>query len=249
MRKKIVAGNWKMNTTPREGMDLMQGLLSEKLAKEVVKVVVPPFTHIELLSKTLTGTEISVGAQDVSAHHSGAYTGEVSAEMIKACGAQFGLVGHSERRSYHGENEEVLSIKLNNLLSQDIRPIYCCGEELDQRKSGEYLGVIENQITNGLGHLTSEEMKRVVIAYEPVWAIGTGETASPQQAQEAHAHIRDILSKLFNQVVADNTSILYGGSVKPANAVELFGQTDIDGGLIGGAALKASDFAAIINSF
>jgi triosephosphate isomerase len=249
MRDKIVAGNWKMNTTPGEGMDLIRQLLDQDLASDVVKVVIPPFTHLELMTKSLAGTSIQVGAQDVSAHESGAYTGEVSADMIRACGVHFALVGHSERRAYHGETETILSTKLNNLLAKGIRPVYCCGEELSQRKSGEFLAVVESQIKDGISHLSVEEMKQVVIAYEPVWAIGTGETASPEQAQEVHAHIRGVLTQLFNGEVADSTSILYGGSVKPGNARELFGQPDIDGGLIGGASLKAGDFAAIINSY
>lgn len=253
MRKKIVAGNWKMNKTLPEAIELTKEIKSNIEGKEnsdVVVVLAPPSINLSAVSHELNEmTGVHAAAQNCSEHASGAYTGEVSTEMIKSTGAEFVIIGHSERREYFGESNELLAQKTDAVLESGLSPIYCCGEVLEERKSGEYASVIASQVDKGLFHLSAEAIKNVVIAYEPVWAIGTGETASPEQAQEVHQLIRKQLAGKYGDEVAASVSILYGGSVKPANAKELFAQEDIDGGLIGGASLKAADFSAIIDSF
>ncbi len=251
MRQKIVAGNWKMNKTFQEGVDLaieIDKLYAESGDKDVKVIVTPPFTHIAEVNKTVNSDLISVAGQNCSTETSGAYTGEISAEMLWSAGADAVILGHSERREYFGETNEMLNTKVKKALEFNLTPIYCVGEVLEERESGKYFDVIKEQLEVVLFDLSEEDFKKVVIAYEPVWAIGTGKTASPEQAQEIHKFIRDLLKEKFG-AAADDTSILYGGSCKPGNAKELFSNPDVDGGLIGGAALSAEDFMGIINAF
>ncbi len=251
MRKNIVAGNWKMNKNVIEAQQLMFQLLEYKKnnATNCEVWIAPPSLYLMMARDLYENNEIGVFAQDMSEHESGAYTGEVSAAMLESIEATGTLVGHSERRQYHGETDAACNKKVKKALDQGLTPIYCNGETLDQRKSGKHLEVVKAQTEEALFTLSADEIKKVVIAYEPVWAIGTGETASPEQAQEIHAHIRSLIAVKYGQEVADEISILYGGSVKPDNAKEIFSQPDIDGGLIGGAALKMDDFAKIIEGF
>ena len=252
MRHKIVAGNWKMNTTPIEGVALVSEILdlikgTDLSNKKIVFGV--PAVSITSVSSVVGDTEnVYVSSQNISSYDSGAYTGEVSATMLEAAGASMSIIGHSERREYFKETNATLAEKVNKALGKELIPIYCCGEVLDERKQGTYEQVIQNQVEEGLFHLSAEEMSKVVIAYEPVWAIGTGETATPKQAQEVHAFIRRLVASKYGNEVAEGMSILYGGSMKPGNAKELVSMSDIDGGLIGGASLKASDFVEIIKS-
>ncbi len=253
MRKHIVAGNWKMNKTFEEAEELIDNLMTAleqtELDKNTLMVVCPPFPYLEMCSEYSEDSYFMPGAQNVSDQESGAYTGEVSAAMLQSLEIAYCIVGHSERRAYYGETDAIVAAKVNQLLAHDIRPIVCCGEVLEEREAGKQLEVVERQIRDGLFHLTAEQMGEVVIAYEPVWAIGTGKTATPEQAQEIHAHIRNLVKKQYGDKVADDLSILYGGSCKPSNAREIFAQPDVDGGLIGGAALKADDFMAIATAF
>ncbi len=251
MRKNIVAGNWKMNKNVIEAQQLMFQLLEYKKnnAANCEVWIAPPSLYLMMARDLYENNEIGVFAQDMSVHESGAYTGEISAGMLESIEATGTLVGHSERRQYHGETDAACNKKVKRALDMGLTPIYCNGETLDQRKAGQHLEVVKNQTEEALFTLSAEEIKKVVIAYEPVWAIGTGETASPEQAQEIHAHIRSLIAAKYGQEVADEISILYGGSVKPDNAKEIFSQPDIDGGLIGGAALKMDDFAKIIEGF
>jgi triosephosphate isomerase len=251
MRKKIVAGNWKMNTTYQEGIDLAISInkaVAEKGAKDVTVVVSPPFTHIAEVNKVVDNDRISVAGQNCAKETSGAYTGEVSAEMLWSAGADYVILGHSERRAYYGETNEILNVKVKKALEFNLTPIYCVGEILEEREAEKHFEVIKEQLESVLFDLSTEDFEKIVIAYEPVWAIGTGKTASPAQAQEIHKFIRDLLAAKFGES-AKNTSILYGGSCKPSNAKELFANPDVDGGLIGGAALTADNFLGIINGF
>ena len=249
MRKKIVAGNWKMNTLLKEGMELAR--VVEKLEKEknndVLVIVAPPFTHLSKIKELIS--EVKLSAQDCSAQPSGAFTGEVSPGMLKSSGAEYVIIGHSERRTYHHESNELLNKKVLLALSEGLRPIFCCGEVLEERESGKLYEVVREQVAVGLKGVSVEEISHVVIAYEPVWAIGTGVVATPEQAQEMHRYIRDLLEEIYDRQIADRMSILYGGSCKPSNAAELFAKPDVDGGLIGGASLKAEDFMGIVNAF
>lgn len=251
MRKRIVAGNWKMNTNIAEGAELAKMVIDKKstLNSDVELIVIPPFTHIKEVAKIVNGTSINVGAQNCAEWSKGAYTGEVAASMIKAVGATHVVIGHSERREYFKEDNHLLFRKIKEVLNNGLIPIYCCGEKLDERESGKYFDVVEQQVSESLFELSSEQMQKIVIAYEPVWAIGTGRNATAEQAQEMHAYIRKVLAKKFGQDVANGISILYGGSCKPSNAAEIFAKPDVDGGLIGGASLVADDFIAIANSF
>ncbi len=251
MRKQIVAGNWKMNTNIAEGAELAKMVIAQKttLKTDVELVLIPPFTHIHEVAKTVSGTTIKVGAQNCAEWSKGAYTGEVAASMIKAVGATHVVIGHSERREYFKEDNHLLYRKIKEALNNGLTPIYCCGEKLDEREAGKYFDVVEQQISESLFELTGEQMQKIVIAYEPVWAIGTGRNATAEQAQEMHAYIRKVLAKKFGQDLANSISILYGGSCKPSNAAEIFAKPDVDGGLIGGASLVADDFIAIANSF
>ena len=252
MRKNIVAGNWKMNN------DLSA---SKKLAKQVVKkvkkaklkgtkvIIAPTFVNLESVAKATKKSKVSVAAQNMHFEDSGAFTGEVSAKMLKSVGVKTVILGHSERREYFEETDELLAKKVDAALANKMKVIFCFGEVLADRKSNNQEKVVGSQIKNALFHLEASAFKNIVLAYEPVWAIGTGETASPEQAQEMHAFIRKTLSDKYGNDVADEVSILYGGSVKPANAEEIFSKPDVDGGLIGGAALNADDFFAIVSAF
>lgn len=250
MRKNIVAGNWKMNTTVQEGVALaneVNALLKDAAPKCDVVVCVP-FTHLTAVSQVLNGSIIGLGAENCSEHDKGAYTGEVSAQMVASTGANYVILGHSERRQYFGEDNCQLAKKTRQALDNNLTPIFCVGEVLEQREDGTYFDVVSAQL-DALFNLDANDFAKIVIAYEPVWAIGTGKTATADQAQEMHAHIRKVIADKYGNEVAENTSILYGGSCKPSNAKELFAKQDVDGGLIGGAALKADSFMGIIEAF
>lgn len=216
---------------------------------EAKVIVAPSFTNLYHVFQSLSGTAVELAAQNMHQSESGAFTGEVSAKMLKSVGVKYVILGHSERRAIFNETDELLAEKVNAALENELQVIFCVGEELEERKKDNHFKVVESQLQKGLFHISKENWKNVIIAYEPVWAIGTGETASPEQAQEMHAHIRKVVSDKFGSEVAENVSILYGGSVKPANAQEIFAKQDVDGGLIGGASLKADDFLAIVHSF
>ena len=255
MRKKIVAGNWKMNLHDSDVMSYVIDLNSKEkdINPEIEVVLFPSALYVDNLL-SLSSWDLKIGLQNCSQYNNGAYTGEISASQIKEFdfdgeSLKYCLVGHSERRAYFMETSKILVEKVNRLLENELIPIFCCGEELEERQKENHFNWIETQITEGLFHLTKEEIEKVVIAYEPVWAIGTGETATSEQAQEMHKFIRDILAKKYDQETADKISILYGGSCKPSNSVELFSKPDIDGGLIGGASLEVDSFVQIINSF
>lgn len=251
MRSKIVAGNWKMNNNYKETKTLVKGLKKsiKRLNLDNTRVIVAP-TYVNLSSavKRSKKSMIEVVAQNMHQAKNGAFTGEISAEMLKSIGVKTVILGHSERRSLFGETDAVLVEKVNTALNNDLEIIFCFGELLEDRKSENHFNVVKTQLENALFHLEALSWNKIVLAYEPVWAIGTGETATPEQAQEMHAFIRTLLRDKYTTVVADNTSILYGGSVKPANAQEIFSKTDVDGGLIGGASLKIEDFTAIIKA-
>ena len=250
MRRKIVAGNWKMNTTPAQGVELVKGIaeLKKEICSCVELIVCPPFTHLCGVISAAQDSGIAVGAQNCADHASGAYTGEVSAQMLKSIDTEYVILGHSERRQYYGETAETLNAKMSLAFENGLKPIYCVGERLEQREAGEHFNVVKQQIEEVIFNLNEEQFEKVIIAYEPVWAIGTGKTATAEQAQEIHAHIRKVLESKFGSA-AQNTPILYGGSCKPSNAGELFAKEDVDGGLIGGAALKAEDFIGIAKAF
>jgi triosephosphate isomerase len=247
MRNKIVAGNWKMNKNSEETEDLLNDLI-DKLPndKEVEIIVAPTFINLASAVDHLEFTNIQVAAQNMNQFDSGAYTGEISADMLKSVGVNTVILGHSERRAIFHETDAIIADKVTNALKHEMRVIFCFGEELKDRQNEQHFNVVENQLRDGLFHISNESWEHIVLAYEPVWAIGTGETASPDQAQEMHAFIRETIRHTFGSAIADQVSILYGGSVKPDNAQEIFGKPDVDGGLIGGAALKADDFAAIV---
>lgn len=249
MRHPIVAGNWKMHKNALETEDLLNELI-EKLPtdKEVEIIVAPAFTNLSSAVQHLDYTNIGVAAQNMHQAEGGAFTGEISASMLTSIGVNTVILGHSERRHYFHETNAMLADKVNTALKHDMRIIFCIGEELKDRQSKQHFNVIFNQLTDSLFHLKKEAWEHLVLAYEPVWAIGTGETASPEEAQEMHAYIRAQIARKYDETVAEDISILYGGSVKPENAKEIFSQTDVDGGLIGGAALVADDFATIVNA-
>jgi triosephosphate isomerase len=249
MRKHIVAGNWKMNNDLAQTETLITELKMQNKPQDVEVMIAPSFTNLWQAFNTLKDNPIEVIAQNMHFEESGAYTGEVSAEMLKSIGIKTIILGHSERRAYFNETDDILSKKVDTALKNELRVIFCFGEELKDRKSNNQESVVESQIKNALFHLESSAYEHIVLAYEPVWAIGTGETASPEQAQDMHAFIRKTLSNKYGEKIADGVSILYGGSVKPGNANEIFSKPDVDGGLIGGASLKAEDFFAIANSF
>ena len=255
MRKKIVAGNWKMNLLDEEVINYIVNFNSRKneIESEAEIIILPASIYLDTMI-SMPDWDIKIGAQNCSQFNNGAYTGEISAAMLRdfdydSENLHYCLVGHSERRAYFKESNEVLAQKVNRLIENQLKPIFCCGEELEHRKKEKHFDLVKSQISEGLFHLKEEEIKQVVIAYEPVWAIGTGETATSNQAQEMHAFIRTILAEQFNQDVADSISILYGGSCNSTNAKELFEQPDIDGGLIGGASLEVESFIQIINAF
>ena len=240
-----------MNTTKPEGKELAQEVaaLSAGVPEHVGLIVAPPFTHLCAVNKALAGSRVELSAQNCADHEKGAYTGEVSVSMLKAVGCKWVILGHSERRQYYGETDEKLVVKVKLALEAGLGVILCVGENLEEREAGKHFDVCGAQIKNVLYNFTEEDMKHVIVAYEPVWAIGTGKTATAEQAEEIHAFIRKTLAEKFGAQVSDDTTILYGGSCKPSNAKELFAQPHIDGGLIGGAALKAAEFIEIAKSF
>jgi len=251
MRKNIVAGNWKMNTTVPEGVALA------KEVNEALKdfnancdvIICVPATHLCPVAAVIDQNKLGLGAENCANHKSGAYTGEVSAAMVASTTAKYVILGHSERRQYYGETAETLREKVALALENGLTPIFCIGEVLAERENGTYNEVVKAQIEDGLFNLTAEEFSRIILAYEPVWAIGTGKTATADQAEDMHAHIRKVIADKYGKEVAENTSILYGGSCKPSNAAELFAKPDVDGGLIGGASLKCPDFMGIVKAF
>ena len=248
-RKLIIAGNWKMNKTVAEGLDLVNGIKRElKDVKEVDIVVCPPFTALSEVSKAILDSNIRLGAQNMSEHNSGAYTGEIAAGMLKEFSTRYVILGHSERRQYQKESDELLSKKAAAAHSASLKPIVCVGETLAEREGGQMESVLLTQVRGSLAGLSKQQMEETIVAYEPVWAIGTGKTASAQQAQDAHAYIRSLLVKLFDDTVARRVRIQYGGSVKPSNARELMGLPDVDGALVGGASLEDRSFADIIKN-
>jgi triosephosphate isomerase len=251
MRKNIVAGNWKMNKTLQEGValatEIANALKNKPLSCEVI--LGTPFIHLAAVASIVDQTGIHVAAQNCADKASGAYTGEVSAAMVKSTAADYVILGHSERREYYHETSDILNRKVALALENGLKPIYCCGEALEVRNANQQNDFVQKQLEETIFNLSAEEFKQIVIAYEPIWAIGTGVTASTAQAQEMLAFIRGLIADKYGREMADNTSILYGGSCNAANAPELFAQPDIDGGLIGGASLKAADFIAIAQSF
>ncbi|WP_423148019.1 triose-phosphate isomerase [Rubrolithibacter danxiaensis] len=253
MRKKIVAGNWKMNLDYNSGLSLFSEVLNmvnDEITGEQGVVVCSPFIHLNSLVQLAKGhSKVSVGAQNCHQAESGAYTGEISAGMIKSVGADYVILGHSERRQYFGETDSLLAEKVKAALKNNLIPIFCIGETLEERNQERYFEVISQQLKQGIFDLSSDDFSKIVLAYEPVWAIGTGLTASPEQAQEVHAFIRKEIESKYGAAIAENTTILYGGSCNPKNAAELFAQNDIDGGLIGGASLKSRDFVDIAKTF
>jgi triosephosphate isomerase len=253
MRKKIAAGNWKMNTTPQEGLLLateVAGMVKDEVDPQVQVVLAPPFTHLYAVKKAIEGIDnLVLAAQNCSHKPSGAFTGEVSVGMLKELGVGYVILGHSERRQYFQESGTFLAQKVTLCLQEGLRPIFCCGESLNQRENEDYVALVSLQLSEALFHLSAVEIRQVVIAYEPVWAIGTGKTASAAQAQEMHAALRGHLSGKYGTEVASQVSILYGGSVNAGNAAELFSQEDVDGGLVGGASLKPREFVNIAKAF
>lgn len=253
MRKKIVAGNWKMNLNLEEGVSLFSeivNMVKDEVIGQQEVVVCSPFIHLNTIGKLAEPVKnVAIGAQNLYQAESGAYTGEISASQIKSVGAEYVLVGHSERRAYFGETDAILAEKVNVALKHNLTPIFCIGETKEERESGRFFEVIKSQLDNAVFHLDAADFSKLVLAYEPVWAIGTGLTASPEQAQEVHAYIRAVLVEKYGEDVADSTTILYGGSCNPSNAATLFSQKDIDGGLIGGASLKSRDFLEIVKVF
>ncbi|BAV94105.1 triose-phosphate isomerase [Ichthyobacterium seriolicida] len=250
MREKIIAGNWKMNNGIDESKQLLKELLAliTPLDLKVKKIIVSPsFTNLHGVSKYLDNTKISVAAQNLHQENSGAYTGEVSAHMLKSINVNKVILGHSERRMLFGETNDILASKVNASLKHSMEIIFCIGESLEDRESKSHFEVVSSQIKEGLFHLSNKDFNNIILAYEPVWAIGTGKTASPEQAQEMHNYIRNIISDKYGDDIAQKTSIIYGGSCNPNNALDIFSKKDVDGGLIGGASLKAKDFLSIIN--
>ena len=250
MRKKIIAGNWKMNLDKRDSINLTSKILKNTEQEKDKKIILsPPFIYLEqLVTDCSERKDILIAAQNCSENGNGAYTGEVSAQMIKSIGVDYVIIGHSERRQYFNESHEVLSNKLSQALSNNLKVIFCCGENINQRDNNEFLDVIYNQLSSTVFNLSAIDFSKIIIAYEPIWAIGTGKNATSAQAQEMHNYIRTIVSEKYGNEAANNVSILYGGSCKPSNAKSIFSQIDIDGGLIGGASLKSDDFISIINS-
>jgi triosephosphate isomerase (TIM) len=252
MRKKIVAGNWKMNKNFQDAEDLMFEIvdeLTEKGSGDTEVIICPPAVYLEMSSDIAAENGFMIGAQNFCQWESGAYTGEISASMLHSMGISHAILGHSERRTYFGETDKIIALKVDLALKNGIIPIYCCGEILAERQAEKHFDVVRAQVSEALFHLGKEAVSQVIIAYEPVWAIGTGVTASSAQAQEMHAFIRSLLSEKFGDDVSQEIPILYGGSCNAQNAVELFANADVDGGLIGGASLKAADFVTIVNSF
>jgi triosephosphate isomerase len=249
MRKKIIAGNWKMNKTVAEALALVDGIKKDLAGCVDVEVVVcPPFTALKTVGDELADTQIKLGCQNMSDQDNGAYTGEISHAMLRELYVKYVILGHSERRSYYGETDTIVNRKVKKALANSLRPIVCVGETLEQREAGDTEKVVEAQVRGGLADITAQQLEDVVIAYEPVWAIGTGKTATTEQAQEVHKFIRGIVRDMVGEKAAKGLRIQYGGSMKPSNAKELLSQPDIDGGLIGGAALEARSFIDIVKA-
>lgn len=248
-RLKIVAGNWKMNTSLEEGISLVNKLKTGHTIHDPQMIVIPPFTHLVTIKNILAGSAVAIGAQNCHQEARGAYTGEISAPMLKDCGIPYVILGHSERRQYFGETDTLLSKKVVAALGQGLTPIFCVGEALETRNNGDQNIFVLDQLREGLFHLSNEDFEKVIIAYEPIWAIGTGVTASPQQAQDMHAFIRSQINDHYDEEIANATVILYGGSVKGSNAKEIFAGDDVDGALVGGASLDAEDFLKIAGGF
>ena len=251
MRKKIVAGNWKMNLNLQEGVALAKEL-NDMLKEEKPNcgvIICTPFIHLASIAQILDKNVIGLGAENCADKEKGAYTGEVSAEMVKSTGAQYVIIGHSERRGYYNETPQILKEKVQLALKNGLKVIFCIGESLEEREANRQNEVVKTELEGSVFNLTEEDFKNVIIAYEPIWAIGTGKTATAEQAEEIHAFIRSIIAEKYGNAVADETSILYGGSCKASNAPELFTKPNIDGGLIGGASLKAADFKGIIDAW
>ncbi len=253
MRKRIVAGNWKMNTDVAAGVklasELMQLLRDQPALENVGVAIAPPFTHLSEVNKVIDPAKICLAAQNCASEPNGAYTGEVSTGMLKAVGVMAVIIGHSERRAYYKEDHAALAKKVNLAIKSEMRPIFCCGEVLEERNAGIQNKIVEKQLKESLFHLDNEDFAKVIIAYEPVWAIGTGVVASPEQAQEIHKYIRSLVAARYGAGIAGELTILYGGSCKSSNAAEIFSKPDVDGGLIGGAALDAAEFHRIVLSF
>ncbi|MFL5762977.1 MAG: triose-phosphate isomerase [Bacteroidia bacterium] len=251
MRRKVVAGNWKMNMSLQQGLQLVDDILRTAAPSEqILKIIAPPYIHLSAVHQKISSrNDIALAAQDCHNMAAGAYTGEVSASMVASAGAEFVIIGHSERRQYAGENSDLLVQKVNIAIANGLSPIFCLGESIEQRNANTHLEAIRLQLKEGLFHLSPADIRNVLIAYEPVWAIGTGVTATSHQAQGVHHFIRQEINKKYGKDISENITILYGGSCNPQNAAELFACLDIDGGLIGGASLKANDFVAITNAF
>jgi triosephosphate isomerase (TIM) len=249
MRKKVIAGNWKMNMNLHQSQKLVSEIINGLGKNNKAEVIVcPPFTSLSEVNFLVKGTQVKLGAQNMYYEESGAYTAEISADMLKSVGCEYLILGHSERRVIFNESDELINKKIKTALAKELKPIFCIGELLEQRESGETMKVVSSQIEKGLEGITAEQMKFVIVAYEPVWAIGTGKTATPEQAQEVHSFIRELVAKKFSPSIAESLIIQYGGSVKPDNSGELLSQKDIDGALVGGACLKADSFLSIIAS-
>ena len=252
MRKNLVAGNWKMNTTVAEGVQLAKEVNEAVAAAGELKcdvVIGVPFTHLTSVKNVINIEKVGLSAENCANKEKGAYTGEVSAAMVASTGANYVILGHSERREYYNETPEILKEKVDLALANGLKVIFCCGESLELREAGTYEDFIKAELKDSLFHLSAEQFANIVIAYEPIWAIGTGKTATSDQAEEVHAFIRSFLAEKYGETVANDTTILYGGSCKPSNAPELFAKPNIDGGLIGGASLKAADFMGIVTAF
>ena len=248
MRKNIVAGNWKMHKNQKETVALLEEIIAKKTNTSAEIIVAPTFVNLSKAVEITNGNEITVAAQNMHQAEGGAFTGEIAAGMLTDIGVNTVILGHSERRAYFHETDFILADKVTTALSHNMTVIFCFGEELKDRQKNQHFNIVENQLRDGLFHIKDKNWEQIVLAYEPVWAIGTGETASPEQAQEMHRFIRETVRQRFGSTIAEDVSILYGGSVKPENAKEIFSKPDVDGGLIGGAALKATDFAAIVSS-
>ncbi len=249
MRKKIVAGNWKMNNDLAETEMFLVDLKKQIFPENIMVMIAPPFTSLNHAFKSLREHPVELAAQNMHQSNDGAFTGEISAKMLKSVGAKTVIIGHSERRAYFNEDSAILAEKVNTALENEMTVIFCIGEELKDRKQGNHFDLVKKQLSEGLFHVSNDAWENIIIAYEPVWAIGTGETASPEQAQEMHEFIRKTIAENYSEAIADEVSILYGGSVKPDNAAEIFGQADVDGGLIGGASLQVDSFMKIVNAF
>ena len=247
MRKKIAAGNWKMNTNPEFGLNFIENLEKQTIPGDVEVILGVPYISINHLTKV--AEKVNIAAQNCHQEESGAYTGEISAGMLHSVGCNYVILGHSERRQYFNESDELILAKIEKALEHDLDVIYCCGEPLEVREREEHEDYVGDQLARSICKLDKSKMSKIIVAYEPIWAIGTGKTASPEQAQSMHAHIRKVLQDNFDEGTAESISILYGGSVKPANAKEIFSQKDVDGGLVGGASLKEDSFFEIIQSF